>query len=274
MTNHHSHKLIQAPFLSSSVLRQHGGWEDLLANDLAIIWSLVSAAWAIALFATITGYDCLLHYDSLFQPDPQSLLLKFLSFLLAWQVMVIAMMLPTSLPLIRLFIKLSQQKERSAPALLVFLTAYLTIWLGFAVFAFFTGWGAHSLVNTLPGLQQRPWLISGATLLLTGAFQFSKLKEHCMTTCRHPFSFLVRYYQQGLKAAWNLGIRHGLYCLGCCWALMLVMFVVGVEHITWMLLLTGVMVLEKTSRWSQMFVSIVGGVSIACGLMILYPNLI
>jgi predicted metal-binding membrane protein len=250
------------------------GWENVLADDIAIVWGLVILAWAIALLATATGYDHLLHYDQLFQPSPQPFLLKLLSFLASWQVMVIAMMLPTSLPLIRLFVRISEQKQQNTPALLSFLAAYLAIWMSFAGVTFLAGWGAHHIVDRSLWLQERPWFFSGIVLLLAGIFQFTSLKDHCITVCRHPFSFLVHYYETGLQAAWNLGLRHGLYCLGCCWALMLIMFVVGVEHLTWMLLLTGVMLLEKSFRWGQRLVPSVGIALITLGtVLLLNPNL-
>lgn len=250
------------------------GWENFLANDIAIVWSLVITAWAIVLLVTVSGYDHLLHYDHLFQSSAQPFFLNLLSFLASWQVMVVAMMLPTSLPLIRLFVRISGQNAKNTPALLVFLAAYLTIWMSFAGITFLTGWGIHQFYDRSSWLQEHPWFISGIVLLLAGVFQFTGLKDHCVTVCRHPFSFLVRHYQTGLQAAWNLGFRHGLYCLGCCWALMLVMFVVGVEHLTWMLLLTGVMLLEKSFRWGQRLVPIVGVSLITMGAVLLFnPNL-
>lgn len=249
------------------------GWE-ILTNDTAIVWSLVITAWTIVLFATLTGYDHLLHYNQLFQPSSQPILLKLLSFLVSWQVMVSAMMLPTSLPLIRLFVRLNQQKAQNTSALLVFLTAYFVIWMSFAGIAFLTSWGVHHFVDRAFDIEEHSRFIAGVILLLAGSFQFTSLKDHCVTVCRHPFSFLVRHYQTGLQAAWNLGLRHGLYCLGCCWALMLIMFVVGVEHLTWMLLLTGVMLLEKSFRWGQILVPIVGFSLITTGaVLLLNPDL-
>lgn len=107
--------------------------------------------------------------------------------------------------------------------------------------------GLHRLIESQPWLSQHSSWFAGVTLLVAGAFQFSGLREQCLRVCRHPFGFLTQYYRRGAGAAWNLGVRHGLYCLGCCWALMLVMFSVGVAHLTGMLILTAVMAIEKIS---------------------------
>ena len=83
-------------------------------------------------------------------------------------------------------------------------------------------------------------------LALAGAFQFTKLKDACLDKCRHPGQFLLRFYERGTGGGFRLGARHGAFCLGCCWALMLVMFAVGVASLAWMAVLTALMVWEKT----------------------------
>lgn len=185
--------------------------------------------------------------------------------------MIAAMMLPSTLPMVRLFVRAASQAQPRL-SLLTFLAAYAAIWTGFALI-FLTGeFGWQWLDLQWNWLHQRPWLISGLTLLLAGGFQFTPFKEQCLRVCRHPFSFLTHHYQRGLKAAWNLGIRHGLYCLGCCWALMLVMFAVGVGHLICALALTGVMTLERTGNQGQAIASIVGIVLLVGGsLVLLYP---
>lgn len=224
---------------------------SLLANDLIWVWGLIVLAWILILLAAITGHGHLLHHDSLVD-NSIPLVLKLLVFLVLWQVMTVAMMLPSSLPMLRLFARVSCGQPHSKLALLVFIGAYAAVWTGFAVVVFVGDLGLHGLLRQWYWLRDRPWLISGFTLVIAGAFQFSSLKQQCLKVCRHPLSFLTRYYQRELPAVWNLGVRHGLYCLGCCWALMLVMFVVGVGHITWMLALTDVMTMERTRQniWS------------------------
>jgi predicted metal-binding membrane protein len=95
------------------------------------------------------------------------------------------------------------------------------------------------------------WLISATTFAIAGGFQFSSLKEHCLNQNRSPLSFFTRYYRKDAGASLSLGLRHGLFCLGCCWALMLVMFGVGTGSIVWMAALTEVMEIEKTYPGGQ-----------------------
>jgi predicted metal-binding membrane protein len=102
-----------------------------------------------------------------------------------------------------------------------------------------------------PWLADRPWVIGAATLAVAGGFQFSALKERCLKACRSPFGFFVRYYRRGPRGAWQLGLRHGAFCLGCCWALMLIMFGVGVGALTIMGILAGVMVVERATPYGR-----------------------
>jgi predicted metal-binding membrane protein len=99
---------------------------------------------------------------------------------------------------------------------LAFLAGYVVIWTAFALAAFLMDTQIHRLVNSWFWLYLHPWLIGAATFALAGAFQFSPLKERCLKQCRSPFSFFVRHYRKGAGRAWRLGLRHGVFCLGCC----------------------------------------------------------
>jgi predicted metal-binding membrane protein len=101
--------------------------------------------------------------------------------------------------------------------------------------------------------------------MLAGAFQFTSLKEACLRSCRHPASFMHRHYRRGAGGAFRLGTRHGLFCVGCCWALMLVMFAVGVASLIWMALLTALMVHEKTRHAGARTVPLSGVTLLALG---------
>jgi predicted metal-binding membrane protein len=151
----------------------------------------------------------------------------------------------------------------------MFLLAYFVVWTGFAVAALASDGLLHVLVERWRWLDTRPWLIAGSVLALAGAFQFSPLKERCLDACRSPLGFLWRYYRRGAWSAWRLGLRHGLFCLGCCWALMLVMFAVGLGNLVWMAVLTGVMVIEKTMPWGRRLVPVVGVVLLTWGGLVL-----
>ena len=95
-------------------------------------------------------------------------------------------------------------------------------------------------------------------LAIAGGFQFSSLKERCLSKCRHPAPYLLAHYRRGAGGGFRLGFGHGLFCLGCCWALMLVMFAAGVAVLWWMAVLTAVMVYEKTGRHGEALTPLVG----------------
>jgi predicted metal-binding membrane protein len=237
--------------------------------DGVIFWSVVLAAWALAVVAAVAGWDDRLHHDALAQHGGTPGVGTLLRFLLAWQVMTAAMMLPSSLSLIRLFARASGGQTHPRLVRLVFLAAYFAVWTGFAMLALAGDAALHQLAHGWPWLRHRPWLIGAAVLVLAGAFQFSPLKERCLRQCRSPFGFLRRHYRRGVGAAWELGVRHGLFCLGCCWALMLVMVAVGVGHLALMAGLTGVMVIEKTWRRGRQLAPVVGVVLLAWGALVL-----
>jgi predicted metal-binding membrane protein len=240
-----------------------------LRSDEALICGVVLASWTLALAAGLTDRGGALDHDALIGRPAATGPLPLLLFVLAWQVMTGAMMLPTSLPLIWLFARASRRQPRPHLALVAFLAAYAAVWTGFALLALLGDTAVHAVVERSAWLGDRPWLISGLALLGAGAFQFSPLKERCLRECRHPLSFLMHHYGRGVRAAWDLGIRHGLFCLGCCWALMLVMFAVGVGNLAWMAGLTGVMLVEKTARWGRRLVPAVGTALVTGGILVL-----
>jgi len=147
------------------------------------------------------------------------------------------------------------------------------VWAGFGALAFLGDMALHHLVEAMPWLAERPWLVAGGVLTTAGGFQFTALKQRCQSRCRHPAQFLLRYYDRGPRAGARLGIRHGLFCLGCCWALMLLMFAVDVAHLAWMAALTVLMTYEKTGRRGPQLTRIVGVVLLAWAtLVLIHPS--
>ena len=217
----------------------------------------IAAAWGVAVGAELTGNAGKLHHDELIEGGPP-LWAALALFLVAWQAMVAAMMLPSALPLIRLFEAVSANKDRARWTRGAFLAGYVAVWTGFGALAFLGDVVVHHTVDALPWLEARTWLIGGSVLALAGTFQFSDLKERCLSKCRHPGPYLLARYRRGAPAGFRLGFGHGLFCLGCCWALMLVMFAAGVAVLWWMAALTVVMVYEKTGRRGHALTPVVG----------------
>jgi predicted metal-binding membrane protein len=217
----------------------------------------IAVAWALALVAQATGRGQLLRHNELIHSGPP--LWEALGVhLLAWQGMIAAMMLPSSLPLVRLFATVSRNQERPTAEMSVFLAGYAVVWSVFGTLAFLADALVHETVDATPWLATHPAVVGGGVLALAGAFQFSSLKDRCLKECRHPGGFLLPRYQRGTGAAFRLGRQHGLFCLGCCWAIMLVGFAAGVANLWWMAALTALMVFEKTGRAGQRGVRPIG----------------
>jgi predicted metal-binding membrane protein len=217
----------------------------------------IAAAWVAAVVAQAAGAAALLHHDALIEDGPSPLVAGVL-FLLAWQVMIAAMMLPSSLPLVRLFGRASARAPHRSRAMTAFLGGYALVWSAFGALAFAMDAGLHAAADASPWLHEREWAIGGLVLALAGAFQFTSLKDACLDKCRHPAQFLMRYYERGIGGGFRLGARHGAFCVGCCWALMLVMFAAGVASLIWMALLTTLMVHEKTRPTGRRAVPVTG----------------
>jgi predicted metal-binding membrane protein len=145
------------------------------------------------------------------------------------------------------------------------------VWAGFGVAAHLADWVLHEVVEHTAWLEANASVIGASTLLLAGGFQFSRLKYRCLDKCRAPLSFVMEYWRGGdnRRNALLLGINHGLFCVGCCWALMLLMFAVGVGNIGWMLALGVVMGVEKNMPWGRKLSGPLGVALIGWGALIL-----
>jgi predicted metal-binding membrane protein len=196
-------------------------------------------------------------------------LAALVAFLLGWQIMIAATMLPTTIPMLQHFGRASLSQPKGGLALAAFVSAYVVLWTAFGLAALALDGVLHWLVIQQPLLGEREWLFKGAVLIIAGAFQFSPIKDRCLRECRHPMSFMLHHYRRGIAGGWQVGFRHGLHCVGCCWALMLVMFAVGVGNLAWMAAIAGIMLMEKTSRIGRRLVPYVGGVLIATGVLVI-----
>jgi predicted metal-binding membrane protein len=220
-----------------------------------VVLGAIALAWVAAIAAEATGAATLLHHDALVGGGGVA---SVVVFVLAWQVMIAAMMLPTSLPLVRRFEAAAARQPRPRVVMAAFLGGYGVVWSLFGLAAFGLDAGVHAAVDSSTWVSDRAWILAGATVALAGAFQFTGLKDACLDRCRHPAQFLLRFYERGVRGGFRLGARHGVYCVGCCWALMLVLFAAGVASVVWMALLTTLMVHEKTGRLGRATVPVTG----------------
>jgi predicted metal-binding membrane protein len=171
----------------------------------------------------------------------------------AWILMTTAMMLPSTLPLFAAFDRLAAQRADHARLLMLLGLGYVAVWGAFGLLAHALHAALLSWVDAVPALAWNSWLIGAAMIAIAGAFRFSTLKHRCLDKCRTPLSFVIEHWR-GRGEQWQaflLGAHHGLYCVGCCWALMLLMFAVGAGSLGWMLLLAAAMAVEKNMPWGR-----------------------
>lgn len=228
----------------------------------------IAAAWTIAVLARAAGKSDLMSHDAIADGAvPAALAIPV--FLLGWQVMVAAMMLPSTVPLLRMFAHASSRQASPRAAVGAFVGGYAVVWGFFGSVALAGDLLLHKAVHATPALDERPWLVAGAVLVLAGVFQFSALKDQCLQQCRHPALWMLRHYRRGTANAFVLGRRHGLFCLGCCWALMLLMFAAGVTNLLWMAALAVLMAYEKIGRHGEEAARIAGVALLVWGIVVI-----
>ena len=183
-----------------------------------------------------------------------------------WAVMMAAMMLPSALPVVLAFVRLSlQQRERARAS--AFVAAYLMAWWAFSAVATALQWVLQWRGWVDPMIASRSGALDVVLLLLAGVYQFSPLKRACLARCRSPLGFLIGGWRPGLAGAFAMGLQHGLFCLGCCWALMVLLFVGGVMNIAWVAALALAVALEKTAPGGERIARVLGFVLIGAGLL-------
>jgi predicted metal-binding membrane protein len=170
-------------------------------------------------------------------------------FLGVWVVMMAAMMFPSVAPTVALYARMVRDRARVAP--LVFAAGYLVTWtaaglLAYALFDLGRRWFGDDL--TWDGAGR--WL-AGGTLIVAAVYELTPVKDVCLGKCRSPLGFLVGSWRDGLQGAFEMGARHGAWCVGCCWALMASLFALGVMSLAWMAFVAALIALEKTLPWGR-----------------------
>ena len=187
-----------------------------------------------------------------------------------WSVMMIGMMAPAATPVLVLFSGLrGRQAQRGvAPAVLLFAAGYVVVWLGFSAVAALAQWRLHEAALLSPSMATSSTAVAGAILIAAGAYQLTSVKTRCLARCQSPLGFLMSHWRDGIWGALSMGLRHGVFCLGCCWALMGVLFVVGVMNLAWVALLTLVVLIEKVGPAGARLARAGGVVLIVLGVVV------
>ncbi len=185
-----------------------------------------------------------------------------------WSAMTLAMMLPSATPMIMTYAGIADTAARKSERIVspfVLAGGYLAVWLMFSVITTLAQivFARAALID--PSTESASGLFSGAIFIAAGAYQFSKLKHACLTRCQQPFPFFFANWATTTSGVFRLGLKQGLYCLGCCWAMMMVMFAVGVMNVMWMVVLGAVMTIEKMLT-GRRFTHMIGMVLILAGV--------
>lgn len=225
----------------------------VLGASLALIGIL---AWAYTVYLawdmqgsaeSLAGCVCM----GIAMPNPRAWGIADLSTLAAmWIVMMVAMMVPSAAPMVLIFAQVNRQRreaERPYVPTGLFLLGYLVVWSAFSVLATLAQWGLHAASLLSPMMESTSPVLAGALLIAAGAFQWTSWKHACLTHCRSPLSFILTDWRDGAGGALVMGIRHGTYCLVCCWALMGLLFAVGVMNLAWIAVLTIFVLVEKVT---------------------------
>ena len=233
----------------------------LLAGSIGLV-SL--AAW-LMLWQFGAALHGPVHHHAAASGAPYALL-----FIGSWTVMTLAMMLPTSIPLIATFQVIAGGRHDRLLLVALVVVGYMAIWTGVGLVCYAGGVLFSRLAATNAWLQGSGWA-SGLLLVTAGVYQFTPLKYRCLEKCRSPLSFVLGYWrgEHERRNALRLGLHHGLFCVGCCWALMLLMFAVGIGNVVWMLLLGAVMAVEKNVSWGRRLSAPLGVLLTAGGLVML-----
>ena len=171
-----------------------------------------------------------------------------------WCVMMVAMMLPSASPMILTYARVHQSRASNRRATVptwVFMIGYLAVWGAFSLMAAMAQWALHQGALLSSAMGHVGAVPGGGLLILAGLFQFSGLKQACMDKCRSPLSFLMTEWRDGVSGALVMGMRHGAFCAGCCWALMLLMFTGGVMSLLWRAALALYFLAEKLLPWPR-----------------------
>jgi len=170
-----------------------------------------------------------------------------------WVLMIAAMMLPTTYPVLAIFRRITAGRPDAGRLTALVVSGFFAAWFAFGLAAHAVDALLHFAASRSPALLVYGWAVGAAVLAGAGLFQFSALKYRCLEQCHTPFAFVAsRWHGRApRREAWRLGVDHGVFCVGCCWALMLLMFVVGTGSLGWMLVLAAVMAAEKNLPWGR-----------------------
>ena len=240
-------------------------WFDLiwLANDMAMDGMEMNGYRMIP-----AGQALMMPASSPWQP------IEFAFVFAMWVVMMIGMMTPSVAPIILIHARVGRQSAESRPSSSTgwFAGGYLLAWVAFSAVATLAQWALERAALLTPMMVSSSKIVGGILLILAGLYQWTPLKDICLSQCQSPLGFILRHggFQAAATSSLMLGFRHGVYCLGCCWALMVLLFSLGVMNLFWIAALAILVLLEKVLPSGRLIARIAGIVSFVGGVWMLF----
>ncbi|MFT5975743.1 MAG: putative metal-binding membrane protein [Gammaproteobacteria bacterium] len=240
-----------------TLTRQEPRAASLLLGTMLLGWAFL--AWAVL--------DMTHPLAKLMMPmSPAWSMGNMMAIFIMWAVMMMAMMLPSATPMVLTFVRLCRHKHQILHGW-IFVAAYLVIWSGFSAAATALHWWLQTTGLLSPMMTSSSMWFTAILLLVAGVVQFTPLKDACLRHCRTPMGYLLTEWKDGAVGAWRMGVKHGLICLGCCWALMGLLYVAGVMNLVWVAALTTVVIIEKLHPAGVKIGKFLGGALIALGII-------
>lgn len=195
----------------------------------------------------------------------------FIMMFLMWAIMMVGMMLPSAAPMILLFAGANRtRKESGAPYVptTAFATGYFIIWTLFSLAATLLQWLLNEMALLSPMMVSTSPLLGGGLLIAAGLYQMTPLKQACLKHCRSPMHFVMTNWRNGVRGAVRMGIDHGVFCLGCCWVLMGLLFFGGVMNLVWIASIAIFVLIEKLASFGEQGGKVCGGAMIVLGIFV------
>ncbi len=249
---------------------------DPIRRDRLVIWiciGLVTAlAWAYLVhlgrqMSASMAHETMMAEMGMTMDMPWTAADVFFTFTM-WAVMMVGMMAGTAAPMLLLFAgaHAGRGTQNRASAVTLFGLGYIIVWLGFSAAAALAQWMLHQAAMLSPAMAASNSRLAGGILVAAGAYQLTPVKGACLIRCRSPLGFLMTNWRDGSLGALQMGLRHGMYCLGCCWLLMCVLFVTGVMNLVWVAALTVFVLVEKVGPAGLFVARVAGALMIAVGI--------
>jgi len=194
-------------------------------------------------------------------------------FLAIWVIMMVAMMFPSAAPMILIFSRVyddKRQKGQSFVPTWIFVSAYLLIWVLFGVVAYLAALAVEALTRGSPWLEESAVRVGGVLLILGGLYQLSPLKQACLAKCRTPIGFILGSWREGYWGSFRMGLEHGIYCLGCCWLLFLILFPLGIMNVAAMAVLALLIFAEKSLPMGRQIAQFAAIILILYGIAVIF----